>query len=230
MEAIREILEGYCDPMERKYAVKATGQNGLTVRIRSLCYFDGAIRSMVRERFYKFARSDFESFWPTLQMLRQCWATEFIRITDKPHSKVKGVMKENLTIALCHERFQIEATISTALKQTEDKLFQAIDKEHKTHGVWEFRCEEWFHLDLNVALQATKIRGGGIHRMTDLILAWYRFVGGVVIGGGDLAFVTKAGLLGKRYAREIRRMMFAQRRKWLRLADKRAAYHRESAR
>jgi hypothetical protein len=226
MQQVREILEGYCDPMERKYAVKTIGQNGLTVRIRSLCYFDGAIRSMLRERFYDFARSEFESFWPTLQLLRQCWATEFIRITDKPRSRVKGVEKENLTIALCHERFRAEPTISVDLKQTEDKLFWAIDNEHKAHGVWEFRCEEWFHLDLNTALQSPKIRGGDIHRMTELILAWYRFVGGVVIGGGDLAFVTRAGLIGKRYAKELRRMMFAQRREWLRLADKRESSRR----
>jgi len=230
MQHLSEILEGYCDPVRRKYAIKVVGETGLNVRVRSLCYFDGAIRSMMRPRFYEFAHSDFpSSYGPILRMLGQCWTTEFLRITDKPRFGEKGKGKENLTIALFHERFQEDISISSAFKRKEDTLFQAIDQQHKANLMWEFRCQAWFHLDLETNLKAPHERGD-IHLMTELVLAWYRFVGSVVNGPGEPAFVTKAGLEGKRFVGELRRMIFAQKREWLRLQRKHESKLRESSR
>jgi hypothetical protein len=166
---------------------------------------------MIAPRLYRLGTARFlDTFGPVLQMLRQSWATEFVRITDK--ARTNG--KENLTIRLLNERFQADGTIPAATRQREKALFDALFDEYDRYDVWRFRCEQWFHLDLARNLRPPIGPGANIFAMTSLVLAWYRFVAEYVNGGTEPRYVTHAAPLGKRFVKNFRRMMIAQLRAW----------------
>src|SRR5258708_37581175 len=121
---LKEILEGYWDPMERKWAVNAIGQTGLTARIFALNYYCTAVESLVALKVWRLGRKNFyHVYWPFLQSFRRCWSVEFLRISDKP----KSIAGKNLTIKLFHLRFQNDRTIPRKVRVGEQRLVAAFD-------------------------------------------------------------------------------------------------------
>jgi hypothetical protein len=207
MQHLTDLLEGYCDPVTKKHAVSAIGQTGLTSRLFVLCYYDAAIQSLIRLHTWQFGREHcYETYWPVLQMCRASWVTEFMRLMDKPRT----LGKENLTIRLYHERFQKDATVPANALLDEQSRFDALDHEYRTHKLWEFRCEKWFHLDLSSTMQQPTDDGADLHHLTTLARDWYAVAAGYVIGA-EPKYVTVGGAQrGREFAREFRRLMLSR--------------------
>ena len=123
---------------------------------------------------------------------------------DKPHT----FGKPNLTVALCHERFQAEAGITDQQKATEQTLYDALVKKYEAAAFRDFRNKWVFHVDLEQNL-TPPVRSGNTHEITSLLLDWYSHVGNVVMGG-EPKFVTVGGRLsGKAIAKQFVQMMAA---------------------
>ena len=212
MKHLKEILEGYCDPKERKWAVNAIGQTGLTARIFALNYYSTGIESLVALKVWRLGRKHFHHvYWPFLQSFRRCWSVEFLRISDKP----KSVGGKNLTIKLFHHRFQNDGTIPKKVRVAERKLFDAFDAEYVAHAIYDkVRCKEEFHLDLDTQLRKPRKGGANIHMMTKLVVEWYKFVGGYVMGGEPAYVTTGAVQQGQQVAQEFYELMQARMRCW----------------
>jgi hypothetical protein len=211
LEHLAELLEGYCDPTAKKYAVNgnALGETGLTTRVRSIVYLDTLIQGLLSPREYeRRSQQFFETYGPILRMAKMSWLTEFLRVMDQSRT---GAI-ENLTVRLFHERFQGEHQIPYEDRRKEAELFEALDHGYAAHDVRRFRNKAWFHLDLAHNLQPPTDNNGDIHAMTVLLLAWYQFVGTFMFECEPRYVTVGAAQAANGFLKEFRHMMVSARR------------------
>lgn len=211
MKDLIELLTGFSDPKTVFRGKAPVGENGLMVRIRSIAYLATAVRCFERERFrklgMKYAHDVFRTFY---SCMRQEWQSEIMRLMDVASIERKKIELENLTVRLMSKRFQQSSDISDSDKAEERRLFTALTDHYDIAGYKEFRDKFIAHIDLEHALKPDGPGIGNLFQTTDLILAWFKHVGTVVMEAEPK--VTTVG--GRKYAREMvrsfRHMMFDQ--------------------
>lgn len=223
LEHLAELLEGYCEPETKKWAVdgNAIGENGLTSRVYSVVYFNTIIQGMLQAGVYERRVQQFmNTYYSILQMTRISWATELLRIMDRPRTG----QDENLTVSLFHERFQAATSIPSADRSEEDTLYNALNDKYESENYRRFRNKSWFHIDLAHNLQTpASERIGNINDMTMLLLDWYKFVGTYMFQMEPRYVTEGAAQFARNFLQEFRHMMVSARR------TRRAAHNRRVA-
>jgi len=202
-QALITILTGYTSPTTQYVGVAPLGHNGLSVRVRSIVYFEAAYRSLTFRQTYRLGMLHFyPMFWTWVGTIREAWQSEIMRVMDKP----RFGSRENLGIRLFHEKFQAEPSIAQAQKDGEMRLYDLLDRRYATDGYERFRNRLGFHIDLEDALREPTA-GGSLHDMTALILDWYRYAGTIIYKAEPKYFTEGAQTAGKRMALQFKEMM-----------------------
>jgi hypothetical protein len=216
LEHLAALLEGYSDPIAKKWAVNgnAIGENGLTIRTRSVIVLDSILQKMIDPKHWeKYADRFVETYPFIVSTVRSTWTGEFLRLMDKPETNVKGRPRENLTVKLFHKRFQAERLVPLKTRNREDELFNGLIAFCETCAVELFRNRCFAHIDLVDHQAAPMPHGSGsIHELTRLLKAWYAFAAEAVMGV-EPRFVTQSGEVGTSFFSELREMMVGARRR-----------------
>jgi hypothetical protein len=215
LEHLAALLEGYCDPVAKKWAINgnAIGENGLTLRTRSVIVLNAILQRMIDPKNRKKYTSQFFETYPVIiGTVRSSWSGEFLRLMDKPRTMVKGVPRENLTVRLLHERFQAETLIPQVARDRERALFDGLNVECKACKVELFRNRSFSHIDLIDNIRDSSPHGSGsINELTMLLRSWYAFAGETIMGV-EPRFVTEAAGFGANFFEQLREMMVVTRR------------------
>jgi hypothetical protein len=222
MQKVREILVGYIKPEALKYAVHPIGENGLASRIKSVGYLWHLGCSLRRRQCARFGvRHCRDVFLSLLQGTDIAWMTEVLRLMDKKETPKGKTLLQNLTVEQCHERFQNEKSVTSDQKAEEQRLYIVLRSEYEIAGLKNYRDKRMFHLDLQ-----TIMAGNGapkdVSLITPLLLEWFKHVG-FVLDEDEPRYVTESPKIGKRVAREFRKMMVANQRAEIAKANRRAA-------
>src|SRR6202034_4151387 len=90
------------------------------------------------------------------------WLTETLRILDVHQTHVRGAIRENLTVALCHTRFQANHATTAADKLHEALLHDKLVAAYSNANLKTFRDRHMFHLDYAETVASPGGRTGDI--------------------------------------------------------------------
>ena len=202
-----DILVGYSSPDTLFVGVAPPGKNGMSHRVRSIVYFEAAIRSLSRHQSWGVGmRHFYPLFFTCVGTMKESWQSEIMRVMDKPTFGTGKRMRENLGARLFHEKFQSNALFSQVQKDEEQRLFNLLSDRYELDGYEFFRNRLGFHVDLEEAKKEPQI-GGSLHEMTTLLLDWYRFIG-TILYQGEPKSVTEGGpIAGRTMALQFKEMI-----------------------
>jgi hypothetical protein len=209
MEPLKELLIGYCDQRQLAISDRPIGETGLTPRIAWIARLWGISVGLRRRHLWRFGQTHFpEVFGTYVGATDQSWLTEVLRIMDRPRSNVRGQKLENLTVQLCHERFQSDPSVTLEDKREERKRYNALVAAYEAAKLRDFRNLQMFHLDLATAL-ASPDKTGNVLSLTGLLVNWVDHVYRTAFGDEPRS-VTHGCQQGKKAAREFRQMLVAR--------------------
>jgi hypothetical protein len=135
------------------------------------------------------------------------WLVEVLRVLDKPKFGTGKKERENLTVRLCHERFQGSLIPTAQQKVTEAQLFQELIDTYDKANLEAIRNRAMFHLDYEEHQKEPR-PSGDIEPLTTQLVAWLLCVAPVHYNHYDFhhCFET-ASRRGRIVGRHYRRMM-----------------------
>jgi len=214
-----EVLTGFVIPELSSYEpdpaspdqlrkVKPLGNNGLNGRIYTVAYLWGILRAVRLSRFWIFGLRNFPELFNTFaSTTKTTWLTEFLRIMDRSSTGKGRQSRENLTVALCHERFQSDASLTAQQRTEESRLFTLLDSAYSAADLRDFRNRHMFHIDHVEALTGIS-QSKDVGPVMDKLFGWYAFVASCHFGDDRMApWLADAQARGKLAAREFRRML-----------------------
>ncbi len=223
MTALKQLLTGYCDPVQLKISERPLGENGLTVRLAWIASLWETSVALRQRHCWRFGHVHFrEVFGTFVAGVDNCWLTEVLRVMDHAKTKRGKNSVKNLTVELCHEVFQSITTFTKNEKDEETRRYDALKAAYDAAGLRQFRNQEMFHLDLDKLIQSGSSKTGNILEITSKLIEWYAHVV-IVCFKAEPKFVTQAHSSGKRIAREFRRILMAG------LRERIGKAHREKA-
>jgi len=177
MKLLKDLLVGYCDPRVLAISDRPIGETGLTARIAWIARIWAISAALRRRHIWLFGRRHFpEVFLTFVGTVDQAWLTELLRVMDRGRSNTSRGPLENLTVELCHERFQAEPDVTTPQKVEEGKRYNNLLTAYDAAELREFRNQQMFHLDLATALEPPQDTGN-ILAITGLLVTWFEHVG-----------------------------------------------------
>jgi hypothetical protein len=212
-----EVLQGFAIPQLLPMApdgkggweqIKPLGDTGLTARVGHIVFLWPISQSFRRRRFWYFGHTKLGPMFQPLQTsIESAWMVEMLRILDKAKFGKGSKERENLTVRLCHERFQT-SLIPTAIQKIEEvKKFDALIAVYDKADLESIRNRAMFHLDYEEH-QAAPRPSGDIGSLTDLLVDWFLLVAPLHHKHMDIArSIDTSRRKGRLAARHYRRMM-----------------------
>lgn len=209
------VLQGYAVPQLLPMTpdgkggwekMKPIGNTGLTARIADITFTWATSKTFRRRRFWMFGHVRLS---PVFRMLNSSietrWLVEVLRVLDKAKFGTGRGGRENLTVRLCHERFQTSPMPTVAQKAGEARLFQALIDTYDKANLEAIRNRAMFHLDYEEH-QKEPQPTGDIEALTTQLVAWLLYVAPVHYKHYDFQrhfdTVSRRGqLVGRHYRR-----------------------------
>lgn len=220
------VLEGYSIPQPLPTLadgkggleeIRPFGETGLTARIFLIQYIWALSKTFRYRQFWRFGHVHLAPVFTTLHSsIEAAWLVEVLRVLDKP----KSCGKENLTVRLCHDRFQA-SQIPQKQKDDEDLAYKYLIDIYDKAYLKKIRDRATFHLDYDEHQKAPRPTGD-IRNLTSQLCAWFMLVAPFHYKHRDVGReLSAAGRRGRLVGRHYRRMMMMYYRAELRRPTRR---------
>jgi hypothetical protein len=211
------VLRGYAIPQLLPLApdgnggwekVKPIGDSGLTSRIGQIAFLWAMSEAFRRRQFWMFGHIHLAPVFTTLNSsIETCWLVEVLRVLDKAKFGVGKRERENLTVPLCHERFQASALPTAEQKAVERSRFDELMATYTGADLEAIRNRAMFHLDYEEHQSAPRPTGD-IGQLTSRLVAWLLSVAPLHYKHCNMAWIMETQRnRGRIVARHYRRML-----------------------
>jgi hypothetical protein len=216
MDDFGEVLTGYAIPQLLPMTpdgkggwekTKPIGNTGLTARIGHIAFSWAVSRTFRRRRFWYFGNVHVAPvFQPLQNSIEMAWMVEVLRVLDKAKFGSGTRERENLTVRLCHERFQSSAAPSIQQKLDEAGKYTKLIDVYEKADLEAIRNRAIFHLDYQEHQIAPRPTGD-IGSLTDFLVDWFKVVAPVHYNSDVLRSVETSRRKGELVGRHYRRMI-----------------------
>jgi hypothetical protein len=211
-----EVLTGYTVPQLLPMTsdgkgswvkTKPLGNRGLSIRVFHIAFLWAVCQTFRRRRFWYFGNFHLGLVFKVLQnSVEMTWMVEVLRVLDKPKFGLGAKERENLTVRLCHERFQSSTIPNVQQKTAEAGQYTNLMDVYKKAGLEDIRNRAMFHLDYQEHQNAPRLTGD-IGSLTDSLVEWFKTVAPVHYNWDVIPPLATRRQNGRLVGRHYRRMM-----------------------
>jgi hypothetical protein len=187
--------------------IKPFGNRGLSIRVYHIAFLWAICQTFRRRRFWYFGNSHLGLVFRVLQdSVEMTWMVEVLRVLDKAKFRSGAKERENMTVRLCHERFQSSAIPDAQQKTAEALQYTKLMDVYEKAGLEGIRNKAMFHLDYQEHQNAARLTGD-IGSLTDLLVDWYKTVAPLHYNWDAIPPLERHRRKGRLVGRHYRRMM-----------------------
>jgi hypothetical protein len=186
---------------------KPFGNTGLSARVFHIVFSWAICQTFRRRRFWYFGNVHVGSIFRFLQnSIEMVWMVEALRVLDKAKFRSGERERENLSVRLCHERFQASKIPNVKQKEDEVDRYTKLMNVYEKAGLEATRNRAMFHLDYQLHQDAPRLTGD-IGALTDLLVDWFKAVAPVHYNWDVVGPLETRRWQGRLVGRHYRRMM-----------------------
>ncbi len=211
------VLQGWARPQLRPMRpdgkggyekIPPWGETGLTPRVWNITLLWSISQGFRRRQFWRFGHVYLAPVFGTLNSsVEGCWLVEVLRVLDKAAFGKGPNARENLTVRLCHDRFQASTVPTADEKAVEQKHYDTLIDTYDKADLEVIRNRATFHLDY-AEHQTSPRTTGDIEHLTAQLGAWFLAVATVHYKDPSLPrHMDTLRNRGRITARHYRRMM-----------------------
>jgi hypothetical protein len=186
---------------------KPFGNRGLSIRVFHITYLWEICNTFLRQRFRYFGNMHLGLVFRVLQnSIEMVWMVEVLRVLDKAKFGSGKKERKNLTVRLCHERFQSSTIPDAQQKKEEADQYTRLIDVYDAADLENIRNRAMFHLDYEEHQNPPRLTGD-LQFLTDSLEKWFKTIARVHYNWDIVPSLERHRRNGRLLGRHYRRMM-----------------------